>query len=86
MPIGEHYRHMPPLKDSLPSLCEAAVYVKGFIQSHRAGAVAFEGGFQPGGAPARWKTWVRGGYFRSTGDGDPSDDRQTTFFQALPTT
>lgn len=54
-------------------------------QSHRAGAVALEGGFQPGGAPSKWKTWVRAGYFRSTGDGDPSDDRHTTFFQVLPT-
>jgi len=53
--------------------------------SHRAGAVAFEGGFQPGGAAAKWKAWVRGGYFRSTGDGDPTDSRHETFFQVLPT-
>ena len=54
-------------------------------QAHRAGALALEGGFQPGGAPAKWKTWVRGGYFRSTGDADASDGRHTTFFQVLPT-
>ncbi|HEX6624863.1 MAG TPA: alginate export family protein [Pyrinomonadaceae bacterium] len=54
-------------------------------QSHRAGAIAFEGGFQPGGALSKVKTWVRAGYFRGTGDGDPSDDRHTTFFQMLPT-
>jgi hypothetical protein len=53
--------------------------------SHRAGAVAVEGGFQPGGPLAKVKTWLRAGYFRGTGDGDPTDDRHGTFFQALPT-
>ena len=53
--------------------------------SHRAGAVAFEGGFQPAGSLSRVKTWVRAGYFRSTGDGDPADARHETFFQVLPT-
>jgi hypothetical protein len=53
--------------------------------AHRAGAGSFEGGFQPGGALARVKTWVRAGYFRSTGDGDPTDARHETFFQVLPT-
>ncbi len=55
------------------------------VQSHRAGAAAFEGGFQPGGALSKVKTWVRAGYFRSTGDGDPADARHETFFQVLPT-
>ncbi len=54
-------------------------------QSHRAGAGAVEGGFQPGGALSKIRTWVRAGYFRSTGDGDPSDGRHNTFFQVLPT-
>jgi len=53
--------------------------------SHRAGAATVEGGFQPGGALAKVKTWVRAGYFRSTGDADPSDGRHNTFFQVLPT-
>ena len=54
--------------------------------AHRAGAVAVEGGFQPGGKLAdRLKPWARGGYFRSTGDGDPADGRHHTFFQMLPT-
>jgi hypothetical protein len=53
---------------------------------HRAGAVVLEGGFQPGGElAARVKLWLRAGYSRSTGDGDPSDRRHTTFFQVLPT-
>jgi hypothetical protein len=53
--------------------------------SHRAGAAVFEGGVQPAGALARYKTWLRAGYSRSTGDGDPADSRHTTFFQVLPT-
>ena len=55
------------------------------VQSHRAGAGSFEGGFQPSGALSKVKTWVRAGYFRSTGDGDPTDARHETFFQVLPT-
>ena len=55
------------------------------VQSHRAGAGSFEGGFQPAGALSKVRTWVRAGYFRSTGDGDPTDARHETFFQVLPT-
>jgi hypothetical protein len=29
--------------------------------------------------------WLRAGFFRSSGDDDPSDDRHRTFFQILPT-
>lgn len=53
--------------------------------AHRAGAASFESGFQPAGALAKVKAWVRAGYFRSTGDGDPTDARHETFFQVLPT-
>ena len=53
--------------------------------AHRAGAGTFEAGFQPSGALARVKMWARAGYFRSTGDGDPTDARHGTFFQVLPT-
>jgi hypothetical protein len=55
--------------------------------SHRAGAFVFEGGFQPGGTGfgAKLKPWLRAGYSRSTGDGDPADARHNTFFQVLPT-
>jgi hypothetical protein len=55
------------------------------VQSHRAGAGSLEGGFQPGGALGKVKAWVRAGYFRSTGDSDPTDARHETFFQVLPT-
>ena len=53
---------------------------------HLAGAIAVEAGYQPGGKlAAKLKPWFRAGYFRSTGDGDPADDRHGTFFQVLPT-
>jgi Alginate export len=48
---------------------------------HRAGAIAIEIGYQPGGKIAeKIKPWVRGGYFRSTGDGDSTDAMHGTFF------
>ncbi|MFN0084314.1 MAG: alginate export family protein [Blastocatellia bacterium] len=53
---------------------------------HRAGAIAVEGGYQFGGPTAeKIKPWLRAGYFHSTGDGDPGDNRHGAFFQALPT-
>lgn len=54
-------------------------------QTHRAGAIVFEGGIQPSGALTKHKTWLRGGYSRSTGDSNATDNRHTTFFQVLPT-
>lgn len=54
-------------------------------QEHRAGAIVFEGGFQPSGSLGKYKTWLRGGYAKSTGDVNPTDGRHTTFFQVLPT-
>jgi len=51
---------------------------------HRAGAAAVEGGFQPRGID-ELRPWFRGGYFYSTGDNNPGDDRHSTFFSILPT-
>lgn len=53
-------------------------------QAHRAYAVAAEGGWQPRALP-KLKPWLRAGYFRGSGDGDPNDGRHGTFFQMLPT-
>ncbi|MBW3635775.1 MAG: alginate export family protein [Armatimonadetes bacterium] len=50
---------------------------------HRAAALALEAGYQP--RNTRLKPWLRVGYFRSSGDRDPSDGRHGTFFQMLPT-
>ena len=53
---------------------------------HRAGAVAVEAGYQFKGAGIdRIQPWIRGGYFRGSGDSDPGDDRHGSFFQNLPT-
>lgn len=50
--------------------------------THSAGAGAVEAGYQP-----KWKLkpWFRLGYFRSSGDGNPTDGDHNTFFQVLPT-
>lgn len=53
------------------------------VQSHRAGAAALEGGYQLSGVST--KPWLRGGWFRSTGDNNSSDGTHKTFFQVLPT-
>jgi TorA maturation chaperone TorD len=50
--------------------------------NHQAGAIAAEIGHQ---FPGRWKPWLRGGFFRSSGDGNPNDNEHSTFFQVLPT-
>ena len=52
------------------------------VLSHSAGAGAVEAGYQP-----KWKLrpWLRLGYFRSSGDGNPADGSHNTFFQVLPT-
>jgi hypothetical protein len=52
-------------------------------QDQRAGAAAVEGGYRFGSNPAA--PWLRGGWFRSTGDNNPSDGTHNTFFQLLPT-
>ena len=53
----------------------------------RAAAIALEAGYTFGGNKFadKVKPWVRGGYFRSTGDGNATDGKHTTFFQMLPT-
>jgi hypothetical protein len=53
-------------------------------QNQRASAFAGEAGFQPG----IWESvrpWFRGGYFYSSGDGNPNDSVHGTFFAILPT-
>jgi hypothetical protein len=50
---------------------------------HRAWALAAEAGYQLTGLPLT--PWVRAGYFRGSGDGDPADGAHGTFFNVLPT-
>ena len=51
---------------------------------HAASAFAFEAGWQPGGLPSL-RPWLRGGYYRGSGDKNPNDDKHGTFVQMLPT-
>jgi hypothetical protein len=50
--------------------------------SHRAAALAVEGGHQWQTAPAG--PWIRGGLLYASGDGNPRDDTHRTFFAMLP--
>jgi Alginate export len=51
--------------------------------NHSANAVALEGGYQLKNGAAY--PWLRGGWFRSSGDNNPTDNKHSTFFQILPT-
>ncbi len=52
-------------------------------QSHSANAVALEVGYKLGSVATA--PWLRGGWFRSSGDDNPTDNKHNTFFQLLPT-
>lgn len=53
------------------------------VLDHSAGAIAVEGGIKLNAVAST--PWLRGGYFRSTGDNNPNDGKHNTFFQILPT-
>jgi len=53
------------------------------VLNHSAGAAAIEGGYQFAGV--RSAPWLRGGWFRSTGDNNATDNQHNSFFQVLPT-
>ena len=52
-------------------------------QSDSANAVAVEGGYQLNHLAST--PWLRAGYYRGSGDNNPSDNNHNTFFQILPT-
>jgi len=51
--------------------------------SHRADAAAVEAGYQF--SQVATSPWLRGGWFRSSGDDNPADSTHNTFFQLMPT-
>ena len=51
--------------------------------AQRSGAFAAEAGYRLTSLAS--KPWLHGGYFRSTGDNNPADSVNNTFFQILPT-
>ena len=55
----------------------------GALRITRAGAAALEAGYRFGKQAAA--PWLRGGWFRSTGDNNAADGTHNTFFQLLPT-
>ena len=54
----------------------------GYLNQH-AGAATIEGGYQLLHLPGT--PWLRGGWFRGTGDKNPNDDKHGTFVELLPT-
>lgn len=52
-------------------------------QDHRAGAAAVEGGYQL--LHVASTPWLRGGWFRSSGDNNAADNKHGTFSELLPT-
>lgn len=52
-------------------------------QTHSANAVAVEGGYKLGKLSTA--PWLRGGWFRGSGDNNTTDGTHNTFFQILPT-
>ena len=46
-------------------------------------AIALEGGYKF--SDIMWQPWIRGGYFRGSGDDDPTDNDHDTFFMMIPT-
>lgn len=53
-------------------------------QAHRANALAAELGWQPKGL-ATLRPWLRGGWYRASGDDAPGDDAHGSWFAMLPT-
>jgi hypothetical protein len=53
------------------------------LLNQSSGAVAVEGGYRLTNVAS--KPWLRGGYFRSTGDNNATDGTHNTFVQLLPT-
>jgi hypothetical protein len=51
--------------------------------TQRAGAYVAEAGWQSASSPL--KPWISGGYSYGSGDSDPNDSKNGTFFQLLPT-
>ncbi len=83
--IGANFERIYPLG---PGAMDVMWWVAGQTgdwqsQDHGAWAVAAEAGYRFASVP--WTPWMRVGYFRSSGDGDPDDGDHESFFQILPT-
>lgn len=82
---GHDVRVVPTASGSFDTLLWGAVQLGSWGElSHRAAAMALEGGWQPT-RPRRVRPWIRGGYNYGSGDRNATDQRHGTFFQVLPT-
>lgn len=83
--LGGHYIQTIPAGSGTVDLLGWGVYQLGDwgLLDQKSYAVAAEAGYQFAQAP--WKPWLRVGYFRGSGDDDPSDKTHGTFFQTLTT-
>lgn len=84
--VGAHYLQILPTASGPIDLLGWGAYQFGTWGrlDHRAAAGTAEVGWQPKVAPGL-RPWLRVGYFRGGGDGDPADGTHGTFFQILPT-
>jgi hypothetical protein len=83
--LGGHLLHVQPTAaGALDLLAWGAVQGGRWGRlDHRAHAAALEAGWQPSGVP--WRPWLRGLWFRGSGDASATDDAHGTFFEVLPT-
>ncbi len=83
---GGHYLHKLDTNSGALNLLLWGVLQNGRWgrQDHKAGALDIEAGWQPKVLP-KLKPWLQGGFFHSSGDGNSTDGRHSTFFQILPT-
>jgi hypothetical protein len=83
--FGTHWLHTANTKSGVVDLLFWGALQDGEwgAVEHDAWAAAIEGGFQFSSVPS--KPWIRGGYFVSSGDSDPTDRKHGTFYQMLPT-
>jgi hypothetical protein len=83
--VGGHLLQVFPTPSGPVDLLLWGAYQTGSwgADDHAATAVALELGMQP--RLASLLPWLRIGFFRGSGDGDPADGEHDTFFQVLPT-
>lgn len=84
--FGGHYLHVAETSAGPVDLLAIGAVQAGKwgALGHRAGMVNLEAGIQPRILP-KLRPWARAGYYWGSGDGNPNDNRHSTFFQVLPT-
>jgi hypothetical protein len=83
--IGANGAHIKPLGPGRADILgwTAGQFGNWQSQTHRAWAYDVEIGYQL--PDVAWSPWLRGGFYRGSGDDNPGDDLHESFFQMLPT-